>query len=81
MADALPGNGLRARAGTTSTTVNADDSWTEVDWRGTLDYHFTQDIMAYATVSKAYRAGAVQYTMRRRAGPGPERRLHPADPA
>lgn len=47
--------------GTTSTTVNTDDSWTEVDWRATLDYHFTSDFMSYVTVSKAYRAG--QYTL------------------
>lgn len=44
--------------GTTSTTVNANDSWKALDWRGTVDYHFTQDVMAYATVSKAYKAGA-----------------------
>ena len=49
--------------GTTSTTVNADDSWTEVDWRGTLDYHFTQDIMMYTTASKAYRAGTYSVTV------------------
>jgi iron complex outermembrane recepter protein len=49
--------------GTTSTTVNADDSWTEVDWRATLDYHFTPDIMGYATVSKAYRAGQYSITV------------------
>jgi iron complex outermembrane receptor protein len=47
--------------GTTSTTVNADDNWSEIDWRGTLDYHFTDDLMAYVTASKAYRAG--QYTL------------------
>jgi iron complex outermembrane receptor protein len=44
--------------GTTSTTVTARDSWHSVDWRGTVDYHFTPDIMAYATASKAYKAGA-----------------------
>jgi iron complex outermembrane recepter protein len=49
--------------GTTSTTVNADDTWTEVDWRGTLDYHFTDDIMAYTTASKAYRAGQYSLTI------------------
>jgi iron complex outermembrane receptor protein len=47
--------------GTTQTTVNADDSWTEVDWRGTVDYHFTDDLMSYLTASKAYRAG--QYSI------------------
>ena len=44
--------------GTTSTTVNADDSWNSVDWRGTVDYHFTPDIMAYGTASRAHKAGA-----------------------
>lgn len=49
--------------GTDRTTVTADDTWTEVDWRGTLDYHFTEDFMAYATVSKAYRAGQYSFTV------------------
>jgi len=44
--------------GTTSLTVNANDSWKSVDWRGTVDYHFTDDIMAYGTVSRAHKAGA-----------------------
>ena len=47
--------------GTTSTTVNADDSWSEIDWRGTVDFHFTDSLMTYVTASKAYRAG--QYTI------------------
>ena len=47
--------------GTPSTTVNADDSWNEIDWRGTVDYHFTDDVMVYTTASKAYRAG--QYAL------------------
>jgi iron complex outermembrane receptor protein len=49
--------------GTTSTVVTTDDSWTEVDWRGTLDFHFTKDLMAYATASKAYRAGQFSFTV------------------
>ena len=44
--------------GTTFTTVNAKDSWNAVDWRATLDYHFTEDIMGYGTVSRAHKAGA-----------------------
>jgi iron complex outermembrane recepter protein len=44
--------------GTTSTTVNAKDSWNAVDWRATLDYHFTEDIMGYGTISRAHKAGA-----------------------
>jgi iron complex outermembrane recepter protein len=47
--------------GTTSTTVNADDSWSEIDWRATVDFHFTDNHMSYITASKAYRAG--QYTI------------------
>ncbi len=47
--------------GTTETTVNADDSWSEIDWRGTVDYHITDNFMSYVTASKAYRAG--QYTI------------------
>jgi iron complex outermembrane recepter protein len=44
--------------GATSTQAQRDDSWKETDWRATFDYHLTSDIMAYATASKAYRAGA-----------------------
>jgi iron complex outermembrane receptor protein len=49
--------------GTLSTDVAADHNWNAFDWRGTLDYHFTPDIMAYATGSKAYKAGAYSYTV------------------
>ena len=44
--------------GTTSVIVNAKDSWRATDWRATLDYHFTEDVMGYATASKAHKAGA-----------------------
>jgi iron complex outermembrane recepter protein len=49
--------------GFNSTTVNADDKWTEIDWRVTFDYHFTDDLMAYTTASKAYRAGLYSATV------------------
>ncbi|MGB7215634.1 MAG: TonB-dependent receptor, partial [Gammaproteobacteria bacterium] len=41
-----------------STTVRGDDSWTEVDRRATIDYRITDDVMAYVTHSKAFRAGS-----------------------
>lgn len=50
-------------AGTTSTTVSADDTWSETDWRATLDYQPTENFMAYITASKAYRAGSFAYTI------------------
>lgn len=40
-----------------STTISASDDWSETDWRVTLDYHITEEIMAYATASKAFRSG------------------------
>jgi iron complex outermembrane receptor protein len=46
-----------------STTVTADDSWTEADWRVTLDYQITDDVMIYGTASKAYRAGSYSITI------------------
>jgi iron complex outermembrane recepter protein len=49
--------------GATSIAVNGDDSWSVLDWRGTLDYHFTEDIMGYATVSKAFKDGQFSYTV------------------
>jgi iron complex outermembrane recepter protein len=70
----LPGAGATndfvPAPGTDRTTVTSDNSWTEVDWRGTLDYHFTDDHMAYATVSKAYRAGQYSYSVLQNV-PGP----------
>ncbi|MEO6551687.1 MAG: TonB-dependent receptor [Croceibacterium sp.] len=49
--------------GTTSTTVHNSAPFQALDYRGTVDYHLTDDIMAYATVSKAYKAGAFSYTI------------------
>jgi iron complex outermembrane receptor protein len=49
--------------GTTSTSVNADETFKALDWRGTVDVHLTDDIMAYGTVSKAYKAGQFSYTV------------------
>lgn len=49
--------------GTTSTTVTSDHDWDQVDWRLTLDYHFTPDFMAYATASKAYKGGQYSFTV------------------
>jgi iron complex outermembrane receptor protein len=49
--------------GTTSTTVNAGDTFRALDYRATVDYHLTDDIMAYATISKAYKAGTFSYTI------------------
>ena len=57
--------------GTTSTFVESDDSWSQLDYRATLDYHFTDDVMAYATLSKAYKAGQYSYAIIDRV-PGPE---------
>lgn len=36
--------------------TNSDD-WSSTDYRGTLQYQFTDDLMAYATVSTGYKAG------------------------
>jgi iron complex outermembrane receptor protein len=49
--------------GTASTTVQADASFRALDYRGTLDYHLTDDVMAYATISKAYKAGSFAHTI------------------
>jgi len=57
--------------GTTSTTVGSEDDWKQLDWRGTVDYHLTDDVMIYATASKAYKAGQFSFTIIDRV-PGPE---------
>lgn len=54
---------LTVAPGTTSTTVSTAGSFDALDYRGTIDYHFTDDIMAYATISKAYKAGSYSYTI------------------
>lgn len=33
------------------------------DWRGSIDWQITDDIMIYSTVSKAYKAGSFSYTV------------------
>jgi iron complex outermembrane receptor protein len=54
---------FRVAPGTTETTVTASKPFKALDYRATLDYHFTPDIMAYATLSKAYKAGSFSYTI------------------
>ena len=49
--------------GTTNTTVTASKPFRALDYRATLDYHVTPEIMAYATISKAYKAGSFSYTI------------------
>jgi|GEM_PF-502997 iron complex outermembrane receptor protein len=46
----IPQNGV-------ATTLNENDDWSEIDWRATLDYHITEDVMLFATTSKAFRSG------------------------
>jgi iron complex outermembrane receptor protein len=58
-----PATDFTPAPGTTSTTVQADDTFKALDWRGTVDYKFTDDIMVYATASKAYKAGSYSYTI------------------
>jgi iron complex outermembrane receptor protein len=54
---------FRVEPGTTATTVTASKPFKALDYRATLDYHFTPEIMAYATMSKAYKAGSFSYTI------------------
>jgi iron complex outermembrane receptor protein len=54
---------FRTAPGTNSTTVQDDSTFEQIDYRATIDYDFTSDIMAYATVSKAYKAGIYSYTI------------------
>jgi len=67
--------------GATSITVNNSHTWTEVDWRGTLDYHFTDDIMGYATASKAFKDGQYSYSISAAAsGPAQSDVIQPISP-
>ena len=49
--------------GLPSQVVYAEKDWQDTDYRLTVDYAITEDLMIYATSSKAYRAGAYSYTM------------------
>ena len=65
-AEYLPNGALgafRTAPGTNSTTVQDDATFEQVDYRATLDYDITPDVMVYATVSKAYKAGTYSYTI------------------
>jgi iron complex outermembrane receptor protein len=68
-------------SGATSITVNGQKTWTVVDWRETVDYHFTQDIMGYATASKAFKDGQYSYTvLATQSGPAQSSVIKPIDP-
>ena len=41
-----------------STTVSAEDDWNATDYRATVDFNITEDVMLYATTSKAFRSGS-----------------------
>jgi iron complex outermembrane receptor protein len=56
-------NGFTPAPGTTSTTITTSKDWDDVDWRLTIDYDITDDVMIYATSSKAVRSGAYSYTI------------------
>ncbi|MDB5717410.1 MAG: hypothetical protein JWM38_837 [Sphingomonas bacterium] len=49
--------------GTNSTSVSSDAGFSQLDYRATIDYHFSRDAMVYATTSKAYKAGQFSYTV------------------
>jgi iron complex outermembrane receptor protein len=49
--------------GAASQTVYAEDDWSETDYRLTADYSIGDNHMVYATSSKAYRAGAYNYSI------------------
>jgi iron complex outermembrane receptor protein len=59
----FPATDFNPAPGTTSTTVEADAGFEALDYRGTVDFHLTDDIMAYGTISKAYKAGAIGHTI------------------
>jgi iron complex outermembrane receptor protein len=40
-----------------STTISAKDDWDATDYRATIDFNVTDDVMLYVTSSKAFRSG------------------------
>jgi iron complex outermembrane receptor protein len=51
------------KVGTTMSSASKSEPFRALDYRVTLDYHFTDDIMAYGTISKAYKAGSFSATL------------------
>ena len=49
--------------GTNSTYVSSSANFSAWDWRGTVDVTPTDGVMAYATISKAYKAGSFSYSI------------------
>jgi iron complex outermembrane receptor protein len=41
-----------------STAVSATDDWNATDYRATVDFNITEDVMLYLTSSKAFRSGS-----------------------
>ncbi|MDX9875404.1 MAG: TonB-dependent receptor [Spongiibacteraceae bacterium] len=50
----LPADGLR---------ITAEDSWEALDYRATLDYQITDDLMIYGTVSRGYKSGGININL------------------
>lgn len=53
---AYPSDNFVAQNGVSDVLTGKND-WSETDWRGTLDFRVTDDLMLYFTRSKAFRAG------------------------
>ena len=49
--------------GTSRSSASKSEPFHALDYRVTLDYHFTPDIMLYGTISKAYKAGSFSATL------------------
>jgi iron complex outermembrane receptor protein len=74
----FPASDFIPAPGTSSTTVQSDAKFDAIDYRFTGDYHVTDDIMAYLTISKAYKAGSYSYTIANRAtGPAQSEGIRP----
>ncbi|MDZ7896278.1 MAG: TonB-dependent receptor [Sphingobium sp.] len=41
-----------------SPTYSNSEVFRKLTWKGTLDHHFTDDVMAYASISRGYKSGA-----------------------
>ena len=61
--DSVLGPDFRVVPGTALSSASKSEPFHALDYRATVDYHFTDDIMAYGTISKAYKAGAFSATL------------------
>ena len=69
-ASSVGGGGVVVRDPGCMVTIPGDESYNEVDWRLGIDHDVGDNLMVFASASKAYRAGAYSHTVSPTIDPG-----------